>query len=343
MSDDFESHPLFATSVPDNLENNEAFAAIQEMIYEDPPNVIATNFKNNADDFLKQYNEHKKRVFLKNSIHWYDKALLVEGLTDEHIDVKILILSNRSQAHLYAGNHRSALNDAQRVLGCNPAHVKAAYRGMTAAVHLRKPQIALEIYQHLSKNTTSIPKTITSLKDQALSQIKELETIYANRKALAEAKANEEAEYRSLLQSLDIKLSNLCVSNVAEEYIQDDKCLWRSENDLCGKIVLLYPEYNTSDFLRDVSLMVSPNDLLSFILDERPSWDEDEQYKPEKCALYYRKTEENVWDGKWTMIHPEQPIIASITISKLKYTIPKVLTFYVLPTNTKYAREFLQA
>ncbi|KAL0239728.1 hypothetical protein GEMRC1_009836 [Eukaryota sp. GEM-RC1] len=312
------------------------------MIYEDGPSQTCLNFKNNADDFLKKYLEHKKSTLLSNAIVWYEKALNVDGLTDEDNDTRVAILANRSQAHLYANNYRSAYTDATRVLSFNPSHVKAAFRGMTAALALQKPQEVLNIYDTFSKIVSKVPATIEDLVQKARTLQEELRRKQLHTEKLQAEKDAKKAAFSQLLTAFNLCMGPSLVG-IADDCTEGPP-LWidsDSGNDLLfAKVLLLYPEFNTTDFLQEVSLSACGEDILAHILEKPLPQDSQNVYTVKDCELYYRMSDQGHWDGEWKEVPRKRPLITVMSKKKNSYIIPKVVTFFVMVRSSEFRRRF---
>ncbi|KAL0209809.1 hypothetical protein P9112_009893 [Eukaryota sp. TZLM1-RC] len=344
MTDDFEQelleHPFFAQRVPDNIQDNEAFSAMQALVYEDPPPQVCINFKNNADDYLKKYTETKKKQFLKNALTWYDKAMTVDGLTEEDEPTRVLVLANRCQAHLYAHNYRSALADGLRVLKFSPSHVKAAYRAMTAAFELKQPDIVVSLYNNISKHCTSLPKSLHTLYQKASVLEQQLQKKREYEQQQIQIKEQKLQQYEDLLERHGVLIGPSLV-NIADDCVSNtDLPFWEQDGQLFGKILLFFPEFNTSDLLKEVCFDASCEDILSHVFEVPLS----NEYTFDNVDLYYRQSnnEQQIWSGDWIKIPRSMELRKLVGRRKYKYICPKVCSFFVFVTGGEFARRFMQ-
>lgn len=89
---DVFSTPLFMTDMPseEDLESNETLSAIQSLIYDAPPEEVATNFKDHG-------NEAFQGGQMREAIEYYTKALNVKF---ENAKMNSILLSNRAAAQI---------------------------------------------------------------------------------------------------------------------------------------------------------------------------------------------------------------------------------------------------
>lgn len=66
---------------------------------------------------------------------------------DQQLDVLLAAYSNRAQARLNAGDHAGALEDAERALALDPAHVKSLLRRARALHGVELFQEAVAAYK----------------------------------------------------------------------------------------------------------------------------------------------------------------------------------------------------
>lgn len=71
----------------------------------------------------------------------------------------------------------------------------------------------------------------------------------------------------------------------------DSKAYVDDEEKIHWPVLLLYPEYHTTDLVRDWHEHVKFRDMLQVVLDQPPQWDVDRQYTIESIVVAFRETE----------------------------------------------------
>lgn len=124
--EEIESHPLFMTSLQENVSNSHV-EALQSVLYEEEtPFSVANSLKN-------QGNEAFRLGLIADSIICYKRAL-ESGCTDRSLLSQIHC--NLALGFLRDMKYPECVDECYRAIGEDPANFKAFYRGALASLHL---------------------------------------------------------------------------------------------------------------------------------------------------------------------------------------------------------------
>ncbi|TFL05546.1 40S ribosomal protein S7 [Pterulicium gracile] len=274
-----DNMPLFMSSLPDaGLESNDALEALQSLVHDGTPDEVATNFKNQGNDYFKG-----KRY--KEAVGFY-----TQGIEAEPEDKKIMevLLCNRAACNLELKNFGMVLKDCSKALGLNPQSSKAFYRSAMALGSLERYEEALDCC-NLCLGFDVQNAVVRTLRDSL-----------ARSKALKEKKERErdervkrEAEEKRLL-AFALKQRHLYVvppapnaspNEVEPSFDPEDP----TKSTLIVPVFFLYPQHATSDaipsflesttFTAHLSSMFPPHGT-------RPDWDTKGEYVEGNLVVY---------------------------------------------------------
>jgi tetratricopeptide (TPR) repeat protein len=245
----------------EEAEENPFVDGMKELLKEDPPEVRAEELKNKGNLALKRGPKH-----FMDAIKYYTEALDVKSPNDEQNSV---ILANRAAVQLLKKNYGKVIQDCEEAIKLNASNTKAYYRGAKACNALEKFDKAVEFCQGgLGKEADNAEIS------------KELGIAQAGlKKREDEAKARKAAEARKLLEEggknrrlrracdeREIVLGEAVYKDIAarsgnaEAYVDE-------EGAIHWPILLLYDEFDQSDFMQDVREDSSVGDILATVLD----------------------------------------------------------------------------
>ncbi|KAG8690793.1 hypothetical protein FRC11_009075, partial [Ceratobasidium sp. 423] len=205
----FDTTPLFMRDLPTGKEgeaseeDQNTLAALQSLIHEGDPEEIASNFKDQGNEYFKS------RRF-REAMGFYTQG--VEALTIQSVDGKPKIvevqekdrslynalLLNRAAANLELENFGKVLKDVKLVLETDPQSPKALFRAAKALVKLRRYEEALDACDRCLAFDPG-NGGVKSIK--AISQ-KELDLKVKKAKQKAEAEEKEKAKKAALSAAL---------------------------------------------------------------------------------------------------------------------------------------------
>ncbi|KAH8830202.1 hypothetical protein DL96DRAFT_1461291 [Flagelloscypha sp. PMI_526] len=119
---EWDSIPLFMKSLPTEDVDDSKLAALQSLVFDGTPDEVASNFKDQGNDYFKG-----KRY--REAVGFY-----TQGIDANPTDASIMeaLLNNRAACNLELKNYGSVLRDCSRSLGINQKSSKAFYRSALA-------------------------------------------------------------------------------------------------------------------------------------------------------------------------------------------------------------------
>lgn len=204
--EELDQTPLFMKSLPDNYEDNETIQALQSLAFEGTPDEVASQFKEQGNDYFKG-----KRY--KEAIQFYTQAIDANP-TDKALLESIY--SNRAASNLELQNFRQTLRDTSETLKINPRNTKALYRAARALNALEKYDEATDAVKHvllLDPENKQAQVLIQHIKTKYQAQLKrKIEVTESQRRKNESMAALRDAIEVSILVT---KSSSLIISTIA--------------------------------------------------------------------------------------------------------------------------------
>mmetsp|Transcript_37270 Transcript_37270/g.72723 ORF Transcript_37270/g.72723 Transcript_37270/m.72723 type:complete len:437 (+) Transcript_37270:139-1449(+) len=276
-------HPMFMTDMSPEAQKDNPYADVMTQLQgEDPPHMRAEELKKKGNAALK-----RGPKYYSDAIDLYTQAL---DCKSDQPEQNAIILSNRAAVQLLKKNWGKVIEDCSEAIKLDASNSKAYYRASKAANALSKWDKAVDFCERGLKIDADN-------KEMA----KELATARAGiKKKEDELKAKKAAEAKKLLQESSKKrfLRKACdergivmgepvykeLSRTGCEPYLDDAGL------VHWPLLILYDQFDQSDFLEDVMEDCSVNDILATVLDPagpRPDWDNDGAYVAGKVTAYF--------------------------------------------------------
>ncbi|KAL7415698.1 hypothetical protein BDY24DRAFT_381927 [Mrakia frigida] len=303
VEDHFADAPLFMTSLPEEEGDNDAISALQALVFDETPDEVARNFKN-------QGNEYYAGRRFREAQGFYTQAIDAKPLDNDLLEV---LLVNRAACNLALENNRQVLLDCAQALSLNPLSVKAHYRTSLAQLALAHYEEAIvSCDRALALPGQAGARSHTLVREKAVERWEKLkkkegETKERERRKGEEAKALEKAlRFRGII----IKKSSSPPDNPhplhfdpetrPENSLDSIVPLWPLElsslwlppppqTPLILPTFLLYPSHQTSDLL---SHLPSTTPLLQALsplfppLSPPPEWDSKGEFTIKNIAVY---------------------------------------------------------
>ena len=249
---EIEQHPLFCSDVPADITANPGLVAMQNLIYDEPPETVAATFKANGNEALIQGNFEDAAIF-------YSKGLQMAPVPAA---LRATLFSNRAQTYLKLRKYPEAFSDARKALYLDPSSTKAAYRGAVAChkLNLWKDGLlfvakALEVCAEAEQTLFSEYKSIFSAEVDK----KENQKISGNDSILV-----------SLLSTRDISLAKQVYTypgtSTAAVHLNEDK------QSLLFPVLVLYDEFSQSDWMLSVHESLCVLDVYDTLFETVPEW-----------------------------------------------------------------------
>ncbi|CAE6425194.1 unnamed protein product [Rhizoctonia solani] len=302
----FDTTPLFMREAPTGKDvevsedDQNTLAALQSLIHEGDPEEVASNFKDQGNEYFKS------RRF-REAMGFYTQG--VEALTIQSIDGKPKIvevqekdrplynalLLNRAAVNLELENFGKVLKDVKLVLETDPQSSKALFRASKALVKLRRYEEALDACDRC----LSFDPDNGGVKSVRMTAQKELDLEVKKSKQKAEAEEKEKAKKAALSLALQHHGIKVLKDNTDPEhfpFLDPPTPPYPTSAELICRVVLVYPQYGQTDLI----VRFSTDDTLGAHLDtilpdpetgsDVPfaSWDDKHEYISTKINVYVK-------------------------------------------------------
>lgn len=250
------------------------------------------------------------------------------------------LYNNRAASHWHLKNYRSALYDSEKALTFNSDHTKARIRAAKSAFEIANYTKCIELCQKVLQQTkeNEITKLLDKAKSKKLIQDRDL-----RKRERIDAKNSEQKD--SVIQAIierGIKISkcddeddiDLSILEPSLPGAQD--AIVHIENGILRwPILLLYPEYQMTDFIRACPENVS---LLCQLEQVFPApWDENNQYSVDKINVYFEGYD------KMPHIVNASKNLGDLLVAKYFELKAGTPAFFVLPGGSVIERRFLES
>ncbi|KAK9500762.1 hypothetical protein O3M35_001961 [Rhynocoris fuscipes] len=331
--EEMEKHPFFMTEVPKDGELPPLLQGLQELKY--------STEENTPEDLAKAYKDDGNYHF---KLKKYRMAILcyTEGIKQRSYDVELNanLYNNRAAAHYFIGNYRSCYNDCKCAVKALPEYPKALCRLADTCFKLGLYDECLKHCEMIIKKECD-NKEIMELMKMASKKKKEKDYEDRRQKMLRKKAAVEKSKILEAIKERGINLVNDAETddetapNIGNNII--DKGVHFVDNRLVWPVLLIYPEYETSDiiekFHEDHSFLEELTDVFSTYAD----WDYERRYSLETINLYY----ENEL-GKMTLVNINSTL--GSLLSKKDFRIENGMpTFLVLVKDSETERKLLKS
>ncbi|CAK1543449.1 unnamed protein product [Leptosia nina] len=331
--EEMDKHPFFMKTAPKGDEMSPLAEGLAKLKYdpdENTPLELATNYKEDGNFNFKHKN-------YRLAILGYTEGIKVRS---DNAEINASLYNNRAAAHWHLKNYRSAIYDSEKALSFNPDHDKARIRAAKAALEVAMYDKCINHCQVLLQKNQD--KDITDLLNTAKKK-KLLQDRDSRKKERSQKKREDEknAIVKAIIER-GIKISN------CED--EDDIDLSKLEPSLPGAqdsivcvengvliwpVLLLYPEYQMTDFIKGCPENVP---LINQMEQLFPApWDEENKYSSSTINVYF--------EGYDKMPHVVNPTKTLGDLLLLKYYELKAGTpaFFVVVRGSKVERQFLES
>lgn len=365
-----ESIPLFASRMPEEGKESDAFKALKQVINKMPVDKRASNFRENGNKSFKlavrlgeprpnETAEDKARRLqariekYHDAINSYTAALNIDI---ESKDLLSTIYANRAQCQLALENYGKTVDDCKQAIAANPMNHKAYFRAATALFKLHKLEPAFGVcYRAIT--TIDVCKTKGTAERKAFIELmKKIVDVYKRtiavekqkyeeRKAAEEKKAAEKAVLDAAIEKRGLKMGAEQFRDITVHYQGQPRV--DEKGILHWPVVFLYPSKEQSDFVQDCSEQTKVSDILKLMFPPTaapPPWDEDGEYVCGQLEVYVRVGQSDVYGEDAVRIdsqHGTKVVVnQSLTLghalkalAKKGHVIPGYPIFCVEPLN----------
>uniref|UniRef100_A0A0K8W5J3 Tetratricopeptide repeat protein 4 n=1 Tax=Bactrocera latifrons TaxID=174628 RepID=A0A0K8W5J3_BACLA len=336
--EEMDKHPFFMKKAPQPGDDvHPMFEGLQKLKYDPEENTaeeLALNYKDDGNFYMK----HKK---FRTAIYSFSEGLKAKC---DKPEIKSVLYNNRSAAHYFLKNYRSALIDAQKALEYNAEYAKSRWRAAQCAFNLDKFELCTQLCEELLKRDANHNDARELLKRN---KTKKLEIERDQRKEAAEAKKRIVSFQRltEALKTRGIKFDDLKNNKpITEELLrpkflplEDHPVHLDSDNEtLVWPTAFSYPEFLFSDFQQQLSEDVVMEDCINDMFKEPLPCDKSHSYRSGNLNIYYE-------NRKVGCVHKVDlnKTIKEILNEKGFFVTGGSLLFYVVPKNSQVEREFV--
>lgn len=299
------------------------------------PEELAEKYKEDGNYWLK----HKKyRIAVMN---------YTEGLQQKLDNQELIanLYNNRSAAHFFLQNYRSAISDARLALQHKTDYTKAKLRILKCLMELKKYEEACKnVQEFLAEDPTNkdfidiqklaIEKKTEKLRDERkiqMSEKKKRQDFQTLVQALIQRKVKfEEIRNKDLSSDLTPEILKPKVEPLEYHPISLDK-----HGTVNYPAIFCYPEYQLTDLQQQLNEMNTIHEVLEDMF--APDEDGAQKYSsPDNLNVYY----ENRLKGKIFKLDPQKTIRGILSEPDF-WIYNGYLTFYVIPSESQVEKEFI--
>ncbi|KAG8695836.1 hypothetical protein FRC09_008899 [Ceratobasidium sp. 395] len=307
--DAFDSTPLFMRELPSGIDSDtpesdsNTLAALQSLIHEGPPEEIASNFKDQGNEYFKGKRFREAQGFYTQGID----ALTTEQIEGQDTIRRIpvqekdrplfnALLLNRAAANLELENFGRVLKDAHAVLEHDPRSSKALFRAARALTKLRRFEEAVDA---CDRCLTFDPENeaVKAIKDTAAKGIEE-----QTRRAFEKAEAARREKATKTALDAALKRHGITISRTPNDDIDPESLPYLDplgadlENaELICRVALVYPQHGQTDLIVRFSTHDTLGAHLDTILPDPSSADGQVDYPPWDTKREYSSRAVNVY------------------------------------------------
>ncbi|XP_045505369.1 DNA polymerase interacting tetratricopeptide repeat-containing, protein of 47 kDa [Colias croceus] len=331
--EEMDKHPFFMKTAPSGDELSPLAEGLAKLKYdpdENTPLELATNYKEDGNFNFKHKN-------YRLAILGYTEGIKIRS---DDPEINASLYNNRAASHWHLKNYRSALFDSEKALTFNSNHDKARLRAAKSAMEIGMYEKCIEHCEKLLEKSSDIDALNLLNMAKKKKMLKERD----ERKKERTSKKNKEQKDAIIKAIIErgIKLSN------CED--EDDIDLSKLEPTLPGAhdaivhiedgilkwpVLLLYPEYQMTDFIKGCPENVP---LASQLEQLFPApWDEDNKYKISSVNVYFEGSD------KMPHVVDARKNLGDLLVSKYFLLKAGTPAFFVLPRGSVVERRFLES
>ncbi|KDQ14328.1 hypothetical protein BOTBODRAFT_32794 [Botryobasidium botryosum FD-172 SS1] len=277
--DDFNSVPLFMRALPEEDTANPTIDALQSLLYEGTPDEIASNFK-------EQGNEYFKGKRYREALKFYTQGV---DAKPEDSAVREALLCNRAACNLELQNYGSVLRDCSSVLSQNGRSSKALYRSALALKALGRLEEAVDSCERcLAFDTDN--KAVREL----LGRLKVARDEATKREQFKQEKIRKEREEKAILKEA-LRLRNLVVVPPADypygfpHFAKRHTGPPTPSAPMIIPAFFVYPQYHTSDLIAEFDEDTTFSSHIETMFppeNSAPEWDKEGEYTAKGLVVY---------------------------------------------------------
>ncbi|GLI68177.1 hypothetical protein VaNZ11_012517, partial [Volvox africanus] len=279
-------HPLFWDALPEDADQDPAFAALQALDEDLTPEERAENYKTQGNNKLRLAQSDKadaaaRRTILREAVQSYSNGLEVHATNPR---LNSVLHANRAHVHLLLGNFRKAFEDSLAAKHLDPGNLKAIFRGARAALKLGLWEQCLFFCEE-GRAVDPRSSEFDALAKEAISKLEERRQQEERITAQAEAEAVPARMLADVLLARGCKLTRPQVALGSRT-----KPTLNPDGSLTWPVLLMYPESGQQDMVEAFGEEDTFNEHLDIMFGpDAPQlqWDEAGNYTRDRIELYY--------------------------------------------------------
>jgi len=292
--EEFQSHPLFMTEMPENPQDNIYLASLQSLQYEGNPADVSNELMEKSQVSLNKYKSTKNFEDLKESMFYICNAIdHVKNDSTVPDGLKYDLYAHRTKIQLMVKNYGYAVDDIKSALfyldnndgyftliECYVA--QESYEKALKVIDTRMKKIKeIEIPEEQAQY-----KLFEIEKAKILKYVEELEGRLEKMETFKNLENKEKLKLYDILTKRGIRLKpqlHKVPANVEANIYLDEERL------IHFPILIVYEEFNGTDYIQDVdeNSLVSDIFEILFLNNNKLPWDKENKYNMNTCAAYY--------------------------------------------------------
>ena len=359
---ELQEFPLFMTELPEHPEDNVYLESFQALQYEGKADEVGLDFLKSSKENLNKYKKSKKFNDLKEAMIDICNAIDHCEKDVECNHIKFRIYYHRGTMQVLVKNWRYAVDDLSEAIKyikdmdqnefnneLNEGNIDDAYLKLIKSymeiklfskakelIKIRKQVNEKEGLKSYKDKYISMEKEIHQLKQKLLDDLNKME-------AFKNMENDKQIKLYDELTSKGIKLENQLV-NIPEGYqaeIYKDE-----ENKYHFPILVLYEEFNMTDYIQDFVEDRLVSDILEIIFEDgNLPWDKEHRYSKSNCKLFLKCSKihpiTKIEESFYYPIRNDESLLKVLTCKKVHMNGFPIICV-VSPMSFNYYEHFLK-
>ncbi|KAJ6228924.1 tetratricopeptide repeat protein [Anaeramoeba flamelloides] len=344
------NHALFMDELPQNLGDNSELEAIQSLIYEDPPEERAENFKERGNEFFRL-----EPPRYKEALEYYTKAIRQNSKIDDN---NAIYYTNSGLCNYKIGNLGTCVKECKTAIKFKPSHAKAWYWMISALFKLRKYEETIKYSKKRQEVITKPNKQIEKFVKLSIQKIEERKQRKKDQEIIEKHNNLEMKKFHRAIRRKKWRLGD--VGYPAFGNFDPQRWFDPQTQEYHTSALFVYEEHSTVDFVRDFSENRTFGEVVREIFPRKaeknpekfPYWDAKREYVLEDIEIYWitnempvkvesqiHKIERNTKTKKFVKVNFKQKL--SDILNNPLYVIPGYPVFYPVVKKSKFKKILL--
>ena len=359
---ELQEFPLFMTELPEHPEDNVYLESFQALQYEGKADEVGLDFLKSSKENLNKYKKSKKFNDLKEAMIDICNAIDHCEKDVECNHIKFRIYYHRGTMQVLVKNWRYAVDDLSEAIKyikdmdqnefnneLNEGNIDEAYLKLISSymeiklfskakelIKIRKQVNEKEGLKSYKDKYISMEKEIHQLKQKLLDDLNKME-------AFKNMENDKQIKLYDELTSKGIKLENQLVNIPAgyqAEIYKDE------ENKYHFPILVLYEEFNMTDYIQDFVEDRLVSDILEIIFEDgNLPWDKEHRYSKSNCKLFLKCSKihpiTKIEESFYYPIRNDESLLKVLTCKKVHMNGFPIICV-VSPMSFNYYEHFLK-